>query len=68
MVVDNVADAVDCQSDPRADRNRGARRDNPPPTDGGTSYEQATSREDAETKRLLEEFRALVTPTLWERV
>ena len=68
MDVDNAEGASDRQSGPRANRDGRARRDNPPTTSGRAPNAQKTSDEDAETKKLFEEFRALVPPTLWERV
>jgi hypothetical protein len=68
MDVDEVTDGTDRQVGPRANRARHTQRDNPPRTSAEASNEQAASREDDETKRLFEEFRALVPPTLWERV
>lgn len=68
MDFDKTVGATDCQHGSRANRDRRARGDKAPTTGGKASHEQTASKEDVETKRLLEEFRALVTPTLWERV
>ncbi|KAL2016136.1 hypothetical protein VTK56DRAFT_4227 [Thermocarpiscus australiensis] len=68
MDVDKGVDRADRQIGPRANHDRHTQRDNPPATGVGTSNEQAASKEDDQTRRLFEEFRALVPPTLGERV
>ncbi|KAK4119914.1 hypothetical protein N657DRAFT_693401 [Parathielavia appendiculata] len=68
MDVDKTMGATDCQHGSRANRGKRARGDKAPTTGGKASLEQTASKEDVETKRLLEEFRALVTLTLWECV
>ncbi|KAK4098106.1 hypothetical protein N658DRAFT_561265, partial [Parathielavia hyrcaniae] len=68
IISDRAVGVTSHQTGPPAEHDGRTQRESPPATGAGASQEQTAGREDAETKKLLEEFRNLVMPALWERV